>query len=692
MFDCRRIHARYCCSSRVRYSCPELCGNNPCLNPFPIQPFQRGNGNGQAPPPSQPFQPPPQPFQPQPSPNLPGLPILPPLLIPNGVLPNTDQWSGSPQFPPSTGVQPSPSGIQWPPYTGQVPTGSHTWRTKTEPTDFRGPPQPPPGIMLPPSDTDEAVGTPVPLGTEEGGGSIDGREMGGGQDRSISVSSTGGAGQVEVLPAIDTSVSTSPFIGERPNLEFKYVDSTPFPTLLPWSATQAPLPNPSGPPGSRPTGQVSQIGENFGQVAPTSVVAPTRNKNGAIDGEIHTGFTGQGASRVGQSRKGVIPPPQTVGPESQGELEMIPSESERASVQMESNHGNSGWDAVPPLPVHPGSTWIPLKFNVHMSEEKRTTVAFNSGDTLATAVPNAESVPPIQSASNSANTNSGSVNVEPSGYRPTSVLISRRGDLPLPTEEDRSHLSHTGVDEKWVALGGSGKEIAVNNTHQTGAKTSDLAGVNNLNNTGIFGDKINVVIDQVFNQQTINALTALVGRKPHHSSSHRASKTNALIPSQTPQPPQIPSLPPAPLQPNTVISTTGTQVASCGVAPDFRPCVPTEIASRRLLQCCQQKLMPPGCLELCRYDITQPEIKKAFDAGKCGILNVAPFLECASQGQDNLNCCKHRNVAGKSGPQCEVFCNPTGKTGLGSLGIQHLTCQSVIGDLLQCHHSGLRDV
>lgn len=37
MFDCRRIHARYCCSSRVRYSCPELCGNNPCLNPFPIQ-------------------------------------------------------------------------------------------------------------------------------------------------------------------------------------------------------------------------------------------------------------------------------------------------------------------------------------------------------------------------------------------------------------------------------------------------------------------------------------------------------------------------------------------------------------------------------------------------------------------------------------------------------------------------------
>lgn len=98
--------------------------------------------------------------------------------------------------------------------------------------------------------------------------------------------------------------------------------------------------------------------------------------------------------------------------------------------------------------------------------------------------------------------------------------------------------------------------------------------------------------------------------------------------------------------------------------------------------------MPPGCLELCRYDVTQPEIKRAFDAGKCGILNVAPFLECASAGNNNLECCRHRNLAAKSGLQCEIFCNPVG--GLGSLGLQHLTCQNVIGDLLQCHHSGIR--
>uniref|UniRef100_A0A914DAT0 Domain of unknown function DB domain-containing protein n=1 Tax=Acrobeloides nanus TaxID=290746 RepID=A0A914DAT0_9BILA len=126
----------------------------------------------------------------------------------------------------------------------------------------------------------------------------------------------------------------------------------------------------------------------------------------------------------------------------------------------------------------------------------------------------------------------------------------------------------------------------------------------------------------------------------------------------------------------------------CGQPPDFIPCLPYEQANSRLLNCCQRKNMPAGCLELCRYDITQKEIKKAFDAGKCGLLNVAPFLDCASGGNNNLECCRHRGVSQKSGPQCEVFCNPAG--GFGALGLQHLACQNVIGDLLQCHHSGLR--
>ncbi|TKR83206.1 hypothetical protein L596_016832 [Steinernema carpocapsae] len=125
----------------------------------------------------------------------------------------------------------------------------------------------------------------------------------------------------------------------------------------------------------------------------------------------------------------------------------------------------------------------------------------------------------------------------------------------------------------------------------------------------------------------------------------------------------------------------------CGKAPNFIPCVPVPEANRRLLQCCQRKLLPLGCHDLCRYDVTQPEIKVALDSGRCGLLSIAPFLECASDGHNNLDCCRQRGIAFKSGSQCEVFCNPAG--GIGALGLQHVKCGEVVGDLLQCHHSGL---
>uniref|UniRef100_A0A914Q9S0 Domain of unknown function DB domain-containing protein n=1 Tax=Panagrolaimus davidi TaxID=227884 RepID=A0A914Q9S0_9BILA len=164
-----------------------------------------------------------------------------------------------------------------------------------------------------------------------------------------------------------------------------------------------------------------------------------------------------------------------------------------------------------------------------------------------------------------------------------------------------------------------------------------------------------------------------------------AQGNNATVILPSPSPTSSPSLPPGV---PVLIQTITESTAPCNIAPDFRPCVPAAKASSKLLDCCKKRLMPPGCLELCRYDITQAEIRRQFDQGKCGLLHVAPFLECASDGNNNLECCKHRQVAQKSGPQCEVFCNPA--SGIGALGLQHLACQNVIGDLLQCHHSGVR--
>ncbi|EFO85115.1 hypothetical protein CRE_21453 [Caenorhabditis remanei] len=40
------------------------------------------------------------------------------------------------------------------------------------------------------------------------------------------------------------------------------------------------------------------------------------------------------------------------------------------------------------------------------------------------------------------------------------------------------------------------------------------------------------------------------------------------------------------------------------------------------------------------------------------------------------------------GPQCEQFCRPT--QGLSALGVQHIVCGNAVGDMLHCHHSGVR--
>lgn len=118
-------------------------------------------------------------------------------------------------------------------------------------------------------------------------------------------------------------------------------------------------------------------------------------------------------------------------------------------------------------------------------------------------------------------------------------------------------------------------------------------------------------------------------------------------PPQTFVAPVVATPPPQPPQPQ------------CGVAPDFFPCVGHAQASEALLRCCQAKNLPPGCQRLCRYDITQQEVflklfdpnlekvKAAMDAGQCGILSVAPYLECAAQGRDNRECCRYRGIMQK---------------------------------------------
>ncbi|KAK6042489.1 DB module, partial [Cooperia oncophora] len=193
------------------------------------------------------------------------------------------------------------------------------------------------------------------------------------------------------------------------------------------------------------------------------------------------------------------------------------------------------------------------------------------------------------------------------------------------------------------------------------------------------------LISHIRTTQTTKPFFKLVKPSVHQ----RLSLTTTSITATTTTPPP-PSLR-KPLKPKRPLSNRpapSTSQSKCGVAPDFTPCVSSEQASHALLECCRRKNLPPGCQSLCRYDITQAEVRAAMDRGQCGIFSVAPFLECASQGKDNSECCRYKGLAQKTGPQCEQFCRPT--QGLSALGLQHIVCGNGIGDMLQCHHAGIR--
>ncbi|EFO95869.1 hypothetical protein CRE_15234 [Caenorhabditis remanei] len=113
----------------------------------------------------------------------------------------------------------------------------------------------------------------------------------------------------------------------------------------------------------------------------------------------------------------------------------------------------------------------------------------------------------------------------------------------------------------------------------------------------------------------------------------------------------------------------------CGVSPDFTPAVRGRIYQQDVNSCVDMISR--------RQRSAQPWIVVNVEYS-----NVAPFLECASQGKDNSECCRHRGIVQKTGPQYEQFCRPT--QGLSALGVQHIVCGNAVGDMLHCHHSGVR--
>uniref|UniRef100_A0AC35TT05 DB domain-containing protein n=1 Tax=Rhabditophanes sp. KR3021 TaxID=114890 RepID=A0AC35TT05_9BILA len=169
-----------------------------------------------------------------------------------------------------------------------------------------------------------------------------------------------------------------------------------------------------------------------------------------------------------------------------------------------------------------------------------------------------------------------------------------------------------------------------------------------------------------------------------------SSQTNQLMTTTTQTPKSFPIKPLEPKTPAIPPPSPSTLIRgqTCSKAPNWIPCISMAEANDRLSKCCRGKSMPSGCQALCRYDVTELDVKKALHTGACSLLHVVPYLECAADGKDNMSCCKDKRIASKSGPQCEVFCRAS-KNGYGPLGLQHVACGQSMYDLLQCHLSGL---
>ncbi|VDK72152.1 unnamed protein product [Litomosoides sigmodontis] len=126
----------------------------------------------------------------------------------------------------------------------------------------------------------------------------------------------------------------------------------------------------------------------------------------------------------------------------------------------------------------------------------------------------------------------------------------------------------------------------------------------------------------------------------------------------------------------------------CGVAPEFSPCVSISQANIQFQQCCRNKLLPQGCQHSCKYDVKESEVSKTAGASLCAILHIVPIIQCASNGRDNSECCRYKQITAKSASQCEIFCRPGQQ--IARLGLEHLVCRKVMDEIVACHLSGLR--
>ncbi|KAI6174272.1 hypothetical protein M3Y98_01172300 [Aphelenchoides besseyi] len=478
-------------------------------------------------------------------------------LLPSGLgLPLSGLLGGLPQLPNLLPTQPSQA----------------VWNVRPQPsqtTQPQGSIIPPPGIILPP-ETPLAIGPgiefpelikPPTRSTGEGSRAVDGLAS----SRSKTVESAVGAGGSfgpepnavgippnGLLPPIDPPPFT-PFVSVTPST---------FPTLITMSPSVFP----------------PSVAPPWAETMPPNSVSLTtpvpRPQTGLID------------SNAKAKSRGILPPPNRFAEtgeeklieleEQDGHVTQVPTNSATALI----TRGSDGIDRA--------SAGIAQTLILGASEHEQNPSGFSSSSTQQ---PTAAPLPTSSEVGVSPNSRTTLPDGAPWSFKimPSKLrTFAESRDLPPP---DFSFANGDKLINQMINQGNT--HPFVNQSIRNSA----------TENAGLFsGGRLNTVINSLFTKKTIDTITNFTGKRPPKRGNRKNSSTTSQAIASTVSSVLLSTT----LNPNAPTNLTAN--GKCGIAPDFRPCVPIQKANDQLLQCCRAKLMPEGCLSLCRYDTTQAEV------------------------------------------------------------------------------------
>ncbi|CAD6192940.1 unnamed protein product [Caenorhabditis auriculariae] len=108
--------------------------------------------------------------------------------------------------------------------------------------------------------------------------------------------------------------------------------------------------------------------------------------------------------------------------------------------------------------------------------------------------------------------------------------------------------------------------------------------------------------------------------------------------------------------------------------------------------CCEERRLPPGCIQKCHFNIYNKEVLEAMFVGsdECPLDYLPEMQFCAAQGKDHRKCCAGRGVAETAaGQKCLTFCDQTPDV-YTPIDYSYAPCLDRFEDMKRCFYDDIR--